>query len=137
LEFLIVLCAEQLIFEQLLFWLSQVGASVAYSQRFCDLLDEIMEVMHPDWLPEYRQHDLNRRRACLAQLGQTPIWVNYLNPGGSIWVLPHGWFDPRENLDGQNFNDQPTWIGFRGMEEFYDRESSLLRIGFRCLTPPP
>jgi hypothetical protein len=46
-------------FEQLLFWLSQVGASVAYSQRFCDLLDEILEAMHPDWTPEYCQFDLN------------------------------------------------------------------------------
>jgi hypothetical protein len=54
---------EQLAFEQLLFWLSQVGASVAYSQRFCDLLDEILEVMHPDWTPEYRQFDLNRHHA--------------------------------------------------------------------------
>ncbi|KAJ7850578.1 hypothetical protein B0H13DRAFT_1905597 [Mycena leptocephala] len=99
---------------------------VLRKMRFCDPLDEILEAIHPDWTPEYCQFDLNQRRARLAQLGNTHIWVNYLSPSSSIQVLPHGWFDPRENLDRQDFNDQPTWIGFRGMEEFYDH---LVEVG--------
>jgi hypothetical protein len=110
-------------FEQFLFWLSQVGASVAYSKCFPDLLDEILEVMHPEWTPEYRLFDLNHRRARLAQLGDTPIWLNYMQPQGSLRVLPLDWFDPRQPLAGQTRNEQFTQIGFRGMEEFFDRTS--------------
>jgi hypothetical protein len=94
---------------------------VAYLFHFTDLLYQIVQVLHPDWAPEFRVFDLNRCRTRIAERGATPIWSNYLRLETAIRVLPANWFDPREPLAPNQPNEQSTWFQFPQMAEFYDR----------------
>lgn len=98
---------------------------MAYSFHFVDLRDQIVQVLHPEWVPEYCVFDLNRCRSRLVERGLTPIWSYYLQPETVIWVLPANWFDPREPLAPNQPNEQSTWFQFLRMAEFYDHMSFI------------
>ncbi|KAJ7159727.1 hypothetical protein C8R46DRAFT_1039000 [Mycena filopes] len=48
-----------LLFEQFLLWLPRVGAQVAVSQRFFDLVDELLELEDPASIPDDREFELD------------------------------------------------------------------------------
>ncbi|KAJ7154520.1 hypothetical protein C8R46DRAFT_1041558 [Mycena filopes] len=108
-----------LLFEQFLLWLPRVGAQVAVSQRFFDLVDELLELEDPASIPDDREFELDRRRRELFHRERSYIVPDLASPRSSVTVLPLGWHDPRQpQSDGDT--EYCAWFTFTNMQYWYD-----------------
>ncbi|KAJ7173819.1 hypothetical protein C8R46DRAFT_1215734 [Mycena filopes] len=108
-----------LLFEQFLLWLPRVGAQVAVSQRFFDLVDELLELEDPASIPDDREFELDRRRRELFHRERSYIVPDLASPRSSVTVLPLGWHDPRQpQSDGDT--EYCAWFTFTDMQYWYD-----------------
>ncbi|KAJ7143641.1 hypothetical protein C8R46DRAFT_1232725 [Mycena filopes] len=108
-----------LLFEQFLLWLPRVGAQVAVSQRFFDLVDELLELEDLTFIPDDREFELDRRRRELFHRERSYIVPDLVSPRSSVTILPLGWHDPRQpQKDGDT--EYCAWFTFSDMQYWYD-----------------
>ncbi|KAJ7608958.1 hypothetical protein DFH06DRAFT_1346638 [Mycena polygramma] len=109
-----------LFFERYLCWLSQVGASVRFSQYYLDLLDRAMRVAFPAFSEVQRQDELTRLRGELLMRNDVPYVIPSLNqPITRIRTIETKWEDPRCDDRGLP-SDQPHVFESDGMAKLFD-----------------
>ncbi|KAJ7711402.1 hypothetical protein B0H16DRAFT_1745222 [Mycena metata] len=102
--------------EHFLFFLSQHGTQVAYSQEYEALIDSAIHYMQPTWDSDQRLHELRRVRARVARRSR------FIHPRApaTIRLLPQNWEDPRIPAPGLIFNEDSVFFDAQGMLEALD-----------------
>ncbi|KAJ7658821.1 hypothetical protein DFH06DRAFT_1472798 [Mycena polygramma] len=114
------LIVRLLFFERYLCWLTQVGASVRYSQYYLNLLDRVMRTFSPDSTEVQRRDELTRLRSELLMRDEAPYVIPNLNqPSTQIRTIEETWVDPRRDEHGMR-SDQPYLFESRNMAELFD-----------------